>query len=53
MIDIDPEYLRSKRTLTQSQADAQARSRARFDLTPAERLSNACRPHASYDEARH
>lgn len=40
MIDSLAEYLRSQRTLTQAQTDARARSRARFDLTPADRLDN-------------
>ena len=40
MIDSFAEYLRSQRTLTQAQADAQASSRARFDLTPTDRIHN-------------
>lgn len=52
MIDFDPEYLRSQRTLTQAQTDARARSRARFDLTPADRLDTATH-HAEYGSARH
>jgi hypothetical protein len=53
MIDCLAEYLRSQRTLTASQVDARARTRARFDLTPTDRMHNACRPHATYEGARH
>lgn len=38
MIEITPEYLRSRRTLTEAQVRERDRARARFDLTPAERL---------------
>lgn len=40
MIDIPPEYLRSRRTLSASEVDAEAASRARYDLTPGERQDN-------------
>lgn len=51
--EFDAEYLRSQRTLTAAQVDARAHARARFDLTPADRLDNVSRPHGCYDEARH
>lgn len=41
MINIDPEYLRSRRTLTAAEVADRARARARFDLTPADRLDIA------------
>jgi hypothetical protein len=52
MIDITPEYLRSLRTLTAAEVDVRARERARFDLTPAERLDNTTH-RAAYEGARH
>ncbi len=54
-MEIDPlvEYLRSQRTLTAAQVAVRDRERARFDLTPAERLDNVCRPHVTYEESRH
>ena len=53
MIENLAEYLRSQRTLTAAQVDARARARARFDLTPTDRMDKACQPHACYDESRH
>lgn len=53
MIDNWAEYLRSQRTTSQAEEDAKARARARFDLSPTDRMANACRPHACYDGARH
>jgi hypothetical protein len=38
MIDSLAEYLRSARTQTQAEVDAQTCKRARFDLSPAERM---------------
>lgn len=46
------EYMRSQRTLTPAEVYARDRERARFDLTPAERLDNVCH-HATYEESRH
>jgi hypothetical protein len=40
MIESLAEYLRSRRTLTAAQVDARARARARYDLSPADRLTN-------------
>lgn len=51
-INIDAEYLRSRRTLTAAQVAENARERARFDLSPGERLDNASH-HAEPMAARH
>lgn len=43
-LETDPkvgEYLRASRSTTQAQIDAQARSRACYDLTPSERMAQA------------
>lgn len=41
MINFDAQYLRSQRTLTAAQVDAQGKEHDRFSLTPADRLDNA------------
>lgn len=52
MINMDPEYLRSQRTLTEAEVIERDRSRAQFDWTPAERLEMAC-SHAEPMASRH
>ena len=52
LINFDPEYLRSQRTLTAAQVDARTAAHDRFDLTPAERLDNATH-RTLYGEAEH
>lgn len=52
MIDITPEYLRSLRTQSAAEVDRRARERARFDLSPTDRL-HMHRSHAEYEGARH
>jgi hypothetical protein len=52
MIDFSPEYLRSQRTTSQADADRAARERARFDLSPTDRLHVRC-GHSEYEGARH
>jgi hypothetical protein len=52
MIENWAEYLRSIRTLTAAQVDARARARARFDLSPRERLDNATH-RTMIEESRH
>lgn len=41
MIDSFAEYLRSCRTLSAAEVDERAHDRARFDLSPSDRLHNA------------
>lgn len=52
MIENTAEWLRSRRTLSQSQVDERTRARARFDLSPADRLDNATH-HAESQASRH
>lgn len=52
MIENWAEYLRSQRTLTPAEVDERARARARFDLTPADRIDNATH-HAEPFASRH
>lgn len=52
MIDPLAEYLRSVRTSTQAEIDAQACERACDDLTPAERFDNLTN-RTFYGEAEH
>lgn len=52
MIDNLAEYLRSSRTLSAAEVDARARDRARFDLSPTDRLHTRT-AHVEYEGARH
>lgn len=52
MNDSLAEYLRSTRTSTQAEIDAQARARACYDLTPDERFDNVIH-RTLYGEAEH
>lgn len=51
-INIDAEYLRSQRTLTAAQVADRARERARFDLSPSDRLDITTH-HAEFAASRH
>jgi len=51
-INLSPEYLRSRRTLTAAEVDDRARARARYDMTPAERVDTATH-HAEFAASRH
>ena len=52
MIDNLAEYLRSQRTVSQAECDRRARERARFDLSPTDRLHMHA-GHAEYEGSRH
>jgi hypothetical protein len=52
MIDSLAEYLRSCRTLSSSEVDVRARDRARFDLSPSDRLHHATQ-RTLCEESRH
>lgn len=52
MIDTVAEYLRASRTLSAAEVDRRAHERAKFDLSPTDRLHTRT-AHVEYEGARH